>query len=136
MTSSAGTSKFSGEREEAYRRLEELARYEATLSSLVDSLAVVAKAAEKCKALRPEPDAAEPAADVPDGLLAAVGGEVEEPGRVRVRGPLSQEQIAALYGCTRGNISLIERRAVKKLQEAVARFPEIAVLFNEVLHSG
>ena len=55
-----------------------------------------------------------------------VGLETDAPGRVRIRGPFTQEELAALFGCTRSNIHVIEKRALQKLRAAAAEVAEVA----------
>lgn len=49
----------------------------------------------------------------------AIGREEDGPGRVRLSGPFTQAEIAALYGCSRANIHLIEMRALRKLRKVL-----------------
>jgi len=37
------------------------------------------------------------------------------------RKPMSQQEIAILLGCSRGNVSYVERRAMRKIRAAMAK---------------
>lgn len=56
------------------------------------------------------------------------GQEHDAPGRVRVRGPLSQQEISRLLSVSRQSVEITLRRAQRKL---ATRFPELLRCFQD-----
>lgn len=53
------------------------------------------------------------------------GQEEDGPGRIRITGPLTQAEIAAMFKCSKTNIYNIECAAMVKLRFAAMRDPEL-----------